>query len=230
VSVQARPARLWWFRFALTVPVMTAFLFLSAGRIDWYGGWALIALVAFMQVRLLVELRRVSPDLLKERSRMQEGTKPWDKVIMPLIGLILPSVTWLIAGLNIRFGWTAPLPPAVQVVGFVLGAAALGMVNRAMIANRFFALTVRIQSERGHCVVSAGPYEIVRHPGYVGMAGLTLATPLALGSLLSFIPAGVCVLLFVVRTALEDRTLRAELPGYAEYARRVRWRLIPGLW
>ena len=99
-----------------------------------------------------------------------------------------------------------------------------------MVVNPFFEKTVRIQTDRGHRVVDTGPYAYVRHPGYVGFLGWILAAPLLLASVWAIVPALISVVGLVIRTALEDRTLRAELPGYPEYAARVRFRLIPGMW
>jgi protein-S-isoprenylcysteine O-methyltransferase Ste14 len=224
------PARQSWVRVALTPPLMGAVLFSAAGRLDWWGAWALIALVVVAQVEVIVMLQRKSPDLLIERNRIRSGTKTWDKVIVPLIAVVLPLMTWILAGLDLRYGWTVRFPALVQAAGLLMAAAFAGLTAWAMKANRFFANTVRIQTERGHCVADTGPYALVRHPGYVGMMGFTLATPLVLGSALAFYPAVLCAGVFVIRTALEDRTLRAELAGYAAYAERTRYRLIPGLW
>ena len=118
------------------------------------------------------------------------------------------------------------------VEGGALAAAALSMalVTWSMASNRFFSSYVRIQKDRGHVVASGGPYRYVRHPGYVGMLGFGLATPLILGSVWALIPAGLTLVVVVVRTALEDRTLQRELEGYQAYAQRVRYRLVPGLW
>jgi protein-S-isoprenylcysteine O-methyltransferase Ste14 len=219
-----------WARVAFAPLLMGVILFGAAGRIDWYSAWFFIALVTLMQVRVIFALERVSPDLLTERSRLQAGSKPWDKIIAPLIAIVLPMLMWLVSGLDLRHSGTPPLTATVQVIGFIVAAVSSELTARAMIANRFFAATVRIQTERGHRVISTGPYAVVRHPGCVGMLGFTLATPLALGSSLAFIPAGLCTVLLIVRTILEDRTLRTELTGYQDYALRVRWRLIPGLW
>jgi protein-S-isoprenylcysteine O-methyltransferase Ste14 len=209
---------------------MGSVLFLSAGRLDWYPGWTFIFLVVLVQVQVIATLQRICPDLLTERERIREGTKPWDKIIAPVIALVLPVLMWLTAGLDVRNAWTSPFPAWVQATGFVLAGVSSWLAARAMAANRFFSGTVRIQKERGHCVVSSGPYAIVRHPGCVGMLGFTYATPLALGSRLALLPAVACILLLLIRTVLEDRTLHAELAGYAAYAQRVRWRLIPGVW
>jgi protein-S-isoprenylcysteine O-methyltransferase Ste14 len=160
---------------------------------------------------------------------MRTGTKPWDKIMAPLV-VVFPVAMWLAAGLDLRYAWSAPFPPALQAAGLVLAAAGAELTFQAMAVNRFFSATVRIQTERGQRVVSSGPYAVVRHPGSTGMLGFTLATPLALGSAVCFLPAGVCAVLMVVRTVLEDRTLQAELEGYSEYALRVRRRLIPGIW
>jgi protein-S-isoprenylcysteine O-methyltransferase Ste14 len=224
------PARQSWIRVALTAPVMGGALFCAAGRVDWVAAWAYIALVALMQVAVILTVQRTSPDLLAERDRMRAGTKPWDKVIAPLIALGLPACMWVAAGLDLRHGWSAPLDAFTQYAGFAVAAVSGALTTWAMAANRFFASTVRLQADRGQHVVSSGPYAHVRHPGCVGMIGFTLATPAVLGSRLAFVPAVVCFLLLIVRTALEDSTLRAELEGYGEYARRVRWRLLPGLW
>ena len=164
-----------------------------------------------------------------ERSKLQSGTKAWDKVIAPLIAGLLPLATLVVAALDARFAWSAVAWP-YQAAGFV--ALPLGILTmiRAMAANRFFAATVRIQKEREHRVVSDGPYATVRHPGYVGLIVYMLGTPLALGSRYAMIPAGLCAALVVLRTALEDRTLQHELDGYAEYAQQVRWRLVRRVW
>jgi protein-S-isoprenylcysteine O-methyltransferase Ste14 len=224
------PARQSWVRAALTPFLMGAVLFSAAGRLDWFAAWIFIALVVLIQIRVIATLQRTSPDLLTERNRMRAGTKPWDKAIVPLIALVLPVLTWLAAGLDLRHARMTAIGPAAQAVGFLLAAGFAELTAWAMAVNRFFSGTVRIQTERGHRVVSTGPYSVVRHPGCVGMLGFTLSTPLALRSPLSFFPAGFCALLLVIRTVLEDRTLRAELEGYSEYALRVRWRLIPGIW
>lgn len=225
----ARPARQSWARIGITPLLMGAVLFGAAGRLDWWAAWLFIALVVLMQIHVIVTLQKTSPDLLTERKRIRAGTKPWDKVIAPIIALVLPLLMWLAAGLDVRRGNPA-LSPAVQAGGFALAAVSAWLAARAMAVNRFFSGTVRIQTDRGHHVISTGPYATVRHPGCVGMLGFTLATPLALGSAMAFVPAGICVLLLVIRTVLEDRTLRAELVGYADYALRVRWRLIPRVW
>ena len=160
---------------------------------------------------------------------MRAGTKKWDKAILAVLVGAGPLVLFIVAGLDFRrhgsrFG------PAAIVAGLAVALIGLAVTAMAMHANRFFSTTVRIQTERGHAVVSSGPYAIVRHPGYVGMFLSYAAMPFAIGSAWALWPTMPLLVLLLVRTGLEDRTLRAELPGYAEYAARIRYRLLPGLW
>jgi protein-S-isoprenylcysteine O-methyltransferase Ste14 len=135
-----------------------------------------------------------------------------------------------VAGLDVRLGWTGGLPLWLHLIGSVACAAGYSLFMWAMVSNAFFVEGMRIQEERGHTVATGGPYRWVRHPGYAGDVLAAVATPFLLGSLWSLIPAVVTALLFVVRTALEDRTLQEELDGYRAFAGRVRYRLIPGVW
>ncbi len=209
--------------------ILTAILIGGSGKVAWAAAYAYVAVVAAGQIAAYNTLHRKSPDLLVERARLQAGTKPWDKVIAPLIAIVLPFAIWIVAALDTRFGWSH-VPWPWQAAGWVLVAFGIGLMMWAMVVNRFFAATVRIQTERGHKVVSDGPYAYVRHPGYVGMIAYMVGTAPALDSTWALIPAGVCAALLVLRTALEDHTLHEELDGYADYARSVRWRLAPLLW
>lgn len=204
--------------------------FLPAGGAGFPMAWALLGLyVIGMAVTAALLLTR-SPDLIAERAGKSAGAKRWDKPFAAILGLLGPVATWAVAGLNAGFGWTPHVPRGVQVAA--LGIAALGyaLTSWAMVSNPFFSGLVRIQKERGHTVASGGPYRIVRHPGYVGILTLGLATPLVLGSVWALIPAGLTVVTGVIRTGLEDRTLRRELEGYEAYAKTVRYRLLPGVW
>ena len=140
-----------------------------------------------------------------------------------------PVLMFISAGLDFRWHGLR-FPMWVTLAGLLVAMSGAAVTATAMYANRFFSSTVRIQTDRGHAVVSSGPYGLVRHPGYVGMFLAYLAMPVALGSLWALTPAVLTAILLVIRTALEDRTLRAELPGYAEYAATVRYRLLPGVW
>jgi len=216
----------------VVVVVVAPFLpMIISGQWDWWQAWgyALASILSFVLSRAIVA--RVHPDLIKERARFMEAkdTKPWDKILAPLLG-IDSILVLLVAGLDRSYGWSSPFSLIVNILaltGIVIGYA---FSSWALVANRFFSGTVRIQTERGHHVVSSGPYRLIRHPGYAGgLLGYVLI-PVLLDSLWAFIPAGLLAAVMVVRTALEDRTLQAELPGYAAYAQKTRCRLIPGVW
>lgn len=210
--------------------VLAAIVWLSSGRVDWIRGWAYTAFILLFQMLGFVQLSRHSPDLLAERMRIRKGTKTWDRFIEPAAAAVAPLVMLGLAGWDVRFHWPPLVPWAWSAAAFALSVISCVFTLRAMLANRFFVTTVRIQTERGHRVVDSGPYGYVRHPGYTGIILFNIASPVALGSWLALIPAAIAALLFILRTALEDRTLRAELEGYQEYAGRVRYRLVPGLW
>ncbi len=182
--------------------------------------------VVFGLAHLVVGL--VNPEVLRHRMFPGKGTETWDwvwfAVFLPAYVAIL-----LVAYFDIRSGW-APMPQSVRPVGLVLFVLGGGLFLRAMAENPFFEKTVRIQSERGHRVIDTGPYRAVRHPGCVGMVAWLLSFPLLLTSAWALLPTAVAIVSLVVRTALEDRTLQKKLPGYEEYAARVRSRLIPGVW
>lgn len=197
-----------------------------AGRVTWLAAWLYGALSIGTSLAGLVVVPR---DVIAERGRKKDDVEPWDRVITRLV--LLPwFAQYIVAGLDQRFGWTPEPPPLVMVAGLVGYALGQALVMGAMRVNRYFSNVVRLQADRGHQVCDRGPYRVVRHPGYVGMMLSYLATPLALGSWWSLLPGLLVVGLLVVRTALEDRTLRARLDGYEAYAQRVRWRLLPGAW
>lgn len=205
-------------------------LMLSAGRWDWIGGWIYVAVfLAFDAACAIVVIPR-NPELLLERTRRNQNVAAWDKVIMPLAAGILPLFSWIIAGLDLRFGWAPEVRPALQAAGLVLTVIGYGIVVWAMGANAFFSAVVRIQEDRGHQVASGGPYRWVRHPGYVGAILFSGGIPFLLESWWALIPSLGSVILFVLRTALEDRTLQEELPGYIDYMQKTKYRLIPGVW
>jgi protein-S-isoprenylcysteine O-methyltransferase Ste14 len=216
-------------RETLAVAMLAVVLFLPAGRLDWPMGWALVAVTSLWVGGMAVVLVAIHPDLIAERLGPRSGTKRWDLIIMGAIGLVT-IVRCVVAGLDIRFGWTAAHPLPLQVAMLLVVAASFGLIVWATAANAFFASLARIQAERGQTVATGGPYRYVRHPGYAGGMLIELAIPLMLGSWWALLPGAVNAGLVVVRTVLEDRMLRAELDGYPAYAERVRYRLLPGLW
>lgn len=212
---------------SIFVVVMAVALFASAGTLKWTVGWVWIGvgMASTAVVSLLMD-----PGLLQERTQAGQGAVPGDIALALIMGRFGWLATVVVAGLDKRFGWSAPMPLALLVIGFALLVLGYAVSDWAVVVNRFFSGVVRIQKERDHAVVTDGPYRAVRHPGYAGSSLVYLATPLVLGSWWAFVPAGLAVAVTVARTALEDGVLRAELPGYAEYAADVRWRLLPGVW
>jgi protein-S-isoprenylcysteine O-methyltransferase Ste14 len=207
-------------------------LFLSAGRWDWWQAWVYVGVTLFGTISSRIIMAKKNPGLVKERSQSISAAdaKKWDKWIMPYAAVFGPLMVFVVAGLNERYGWLPDIPHWLLWIGVVIIVAAIGFSTWAMIVNRFFSGTVRIQTDRGHQVVSDGPYRLMRHPGYLSGATGYLAMPLILGSTWAFIPAIIGILVIVLRTWLEDNCLKMELPGYDEYSRRTRYRLIPGIW
>ena len=209
--------------------VLALLLFIPAGSISWTRGWLfLLVLVTDLGVSALY-LWRINPEIFAARSRIHPGTKRWDRILLGLLFpamLAIPPVAALDDG---RFHWSRMSWWFVGL-GYLLLTTAVAITAWAQAVNRFFEPGVRIQTERGHHVVDTGPYAIIRHPGYFAACLLFPGIALALGSWWALVPAGFAVLLIVIRTAWEDRTLHAELAGYAAYAKRVRFRLIPGVW
>jgi protein-S-isoprenylcysteine O-methyltransferase Ste14 len=206
-------------------------LFLSSGRLDWWFAWVYLVIFVLGVAANSYVLLRINPDLIAERARQfTPETKKWDKILATLWGLMSVIVSLLMAGLDKRFGWSPQIPLAVQLVAMLFHMFGSAFASWAIVSNAFFSGTVRIQEERGHAVCSGGPYRLVRHPGYIGWMISNVAVVIMLGSLWALIPAVIAVVALAARTALEDRTLHEELSGYEEYAQRVRFRLVPGLW
>lgn len=210
----------------LVFPVLIgAVLFGSAGRLDLPFVWAYIGVLV---ISSLVARFTIDPGLLQERLRPGPGSK--DR-LTPWLALPFVVVHWIIAGLDVgRFHWSDAIPGAVQAVCVGGLAASLGIAIWAMNVNPFFSRALRIQKERGHHLITAGPYQYVRHPGYVATILSLLFGGFALGSWLGMLPLAGCVAMVVRRTAIEDRFLQEELPGYSEYAQKVPYRLLPGVW
>lgn len=207
-----------------------ALIMWCAGTVRWPWGWAYLALVGALQTITASALARRDPDLLAERSQLQSGTKNWDKFLASAVALIGPLAMMVVAALDYRWSWSPPMPLWLHSAAIAAALTGGFIVTWAMLSNHFFASTVRIQTERGHRVCDTGPYRFVRHPGYTGMIVFTLAAPFVFGSRWAIPIAAAIVVLLIVRTTLEDRTLAAELHGYAEYRTRVRSRLIPNVW
>lgn len=204
-------------------------LFLAAGRLDWGWGWLYAALYIVGIAVSAILLFHYNPDTIAERAEAS-GMRGWDKVVSGLFTASYFFALLIVAGLDARYGWTESLPLALHVLGILAFVVGFALFVWAMTANAHFATVARLRPEGEHAVCSSGPYRFVRHPGYSGATLQSLGTPLLLGSLWALIPGVLAALLLVLRTVLEDRMLRAELTGYAGYARRVRYRLLPAVW
>ena len=223
-------SRRWWRREIALFVIRTAILFVSAGRLDWLTGWVFVGVYASSTLINGLVIVRNDPALAKERLDAGVGIKDWDRVLVLFAFLLSVPGTLLVSGLDARFGWSQNVPFALQILAALADVLGIGLTLWAVASNTFFSGYVRIQEERGQTVVSSGPYAFVRHPGYLGAVVSCTSTALMLGSWWALIPAGLGTLGFVVRTALEDTTLQNELEGYREYAARVRYRLLPGIW
>ncbi|HVP89632.1 MAG TPA: isoprenylcysteine carboxylmethyltransferase family protein [Terriglobales bacterium] len=222
----------WIVKAAVGVVGYAAVLFLAAGRLDWLWGWVFIAAVALVIAAHPILLIPLDPGLLAEREKgLRDKRVPrWDKWVAGLGAGVFPVASWIVAGLDVRFGWTGPVRLWVHLAGLGLFLAGAALFLWAMASNSFFAEGVRIQTDRGHRVAEAGPYRFVRHPGYAGAIMTHIGNPLLLGSPLALAAGLVAAALYVVRTYLEDKFLRRELLGYEEYTGRTRFRLLPGIW
>jgi protein-S-isoprenylcysteine O-methyltransferase Ste14 len=216
--------------YAIGLPLaLLALVFIPAGRVDWAPGWIFIAvLVAAFGLSALL-LARFNPMIYRARSRFQPGTETWDLILvaaMLLAFIVEVPLATLDAG---RMGWSE-VPLWVVPTGYALLLGGIAVTTWAQAVNPFFEPGVRIQKERGQRVITSGPYRLVRHPGYTAAVAMFVGVPLALASWWALLPAAVATALLIVRTSWEDRLLQAELSGYADYARRTRYRLLPGLW
>jgi protein-S-isoprenylcysteine O-methyltransferase Ste14 len=204
-------------------------LFVPAGTLAWLRGWLFIVFMVGTMIPVFRYLRRVNPEVVTARINRYSGTKRWDRVLMVIFYPSVMAVVVLAALDDGRFHWLL-LPWWGCVLGYALLTIGIAGLTWAESVNKFFERTVRIQTDRGQKVIDTGPYGIIRHPGYVSGFLFLVGMSLALGSVWALIPAFLSCAVLVVRTILEDRTLRAELAGYEEYTQRVRYRLVPGVW
>ncbi len=213
----------------LLIPGM---LFVCGGDLGWWQAWlySLLIFAAGIGGRMWAEQRH--PGLMAERQNAEslQNAKAWDKVLAPLMAVSIGFPMVIVAGLDHRYDWSPEFPLWLVVVGFVLISLGYAFATWALAENRFFSSVVRIQTDRGHVVCDSGPYRFVRHPGYAGNRPARFGVALALGSVWTLIPAVVASIITLIRTVLEDQTLQEELPGYRDYAGRVRFRLIPGIY
>jgi protein-S-isoprenylcysteine O-methyltransferase Ste14 len=210
--------------------LITFLAFAGAGRLDWGFGWVFIAVWGLSKLSFALLLRWHDPELLVERATRHENTQPYDRRILPVYS-VLSFFTILVAGIdNGRFHWSGQMPAALIILAYVIYLLGNMLSGWAVIANPFFSSESRFQSDRNQAVTRTGPYRFLRHPAYLATIILGAVTPLLMGSWWAVIPGLLSALMILIRTAYEDRMLRAELPGYAEYAEQVHFRLFPAIW
>lgn len=215
---------------ALLGPVLILFLvFVPAGKLLYWQG-ILYSAVTILSLGITYFSIYHNPELIGERLKPGEGMKTWDKIYFAL-STPLFFITIILGSLDTgRFQWSLDLPVYSYVISVIVYLSGQIIFAWAKHSNNFFSSVVRIQKERGHRVSMEGPYKYVRHPGYLGGLLFTVTTPLILGSFWALIPTGLTIILMIIRTVLEDRTLEAELEGYREYKKKVRFRLLPYVW
>lgn len=209
--------------------VFFAIIFLSAGRILYWQGlvYLVIGLIMFM---LNYTVLKMDAELLKERLKPGEGTLKWDKTILGL-SFLVTILMYMVAGFDSgRYHWSPDFHWSIYLTGIVLTALGQLLFLVAQKQNKFFSSTVRIQSEREHLVCDTGLYKIVRHPAYMGSIIQALGFPLLFGSLWSIIPIFALIILFIIRTHLEDITLKNKLKDYSAYSEKTRYKIIPYVW
>lgn len=213
----------------LFIVIEAGILFVASGRLYWPGAWIYLGYCAVIMASLSWLLGRYAPELVKERVKPYDA-KNWDFPLATFQAVQGPLLLCLVAGLDARFHWSHPPAIAVRVAALCAALLGDGIRTWAMLSNPFFSSVIRLQKERGQSVMSRGPYRLVRHPGYLGMSLFQLAFPFMLGTLWALAVVALMLAVTLLRTLLEDAMLRRELPGYADYAARVRFRLIPRLW
>lgn len=221
-----------WIRLGVVYFLIPLILFICGGDLGWWQAWlySMLILTAGIGGRMWAEQRH--PGLTAERQNIEniQMAKAWDKLLAPLMAVSASFPMVIVAGLDHRYNWSFEFPLWLIVIGFILISLGYAFAAWSVVENRFFSSMVRIQTDRGHVVCDSGPYRFVRHPGYAGTILAPFGIVLALGSVWALIPAAIATIIAVIRTGLEDQTLREELPGYRDYAGRVRYRLIPGIY
>lgn len=221
-----------WTRLIAVYLLIPLLLLISAGELDWWQAWvySVLILAAGIGGRIWAEQRH--PGLTAERQNIENihNAKAWDKVLSPLMAVSLSYLMVIVAGLDHRYNGSPEFPLWLNLIGFLLIAIGYTFATWALVENRFFFSVVVIQKDQGHAVCDTGPYRFVRHPGYAGNILALFGIVLALNSVWALIATAVALIISVIRTALEDQALQEELPGYQDYAQRVRYRLFPGIY
>jgi protein-S-isoprenylcysteine O-methyltransferase Ste14 len=222
-----------WLRFIVRMTLFAVGLMWPAGTWQWWEAWVLVGLWTVYGLVMIIYLLRNDPTLLAERLKLvplQKEQKVWDKALMLLV-FITGIGLYLLPGFDVmRYEWSDPLPVWVRVTAMLIHIPCFVLLGWVMRENTYLSQVVKIDKERGHKVITTGPYAYVRHPMYTVTIILLFAVPVALGSRFTLIVSLFLMVLLILRTYLEDRTLHVELVGYPEYAKQTIYRLIPGVW
>jgi protein-S-isoprenylcysteine O-methyltransferase Ste14 len=213
----------------VTVLFLLALLFVPAGTLNWPEAWVFLIFYFLFVSGAVIWMKKNDPDLLRERTKIKKDVKGWDKNIMRAYTSILIILVAVTGFDSVRFRWSQ-VPFALKTIGFLVIMLSAGMFLWVMKENTYLSNMVRIQKDRQQKVCTTGPYKYIRHPMYLGIILFMLFFPVYLGSFYALIPGLIIVILFILRTSLEDKTLQKELPGYQEYAKKVRYKLIPKVW
>ncbi|OGD33497.1 hypothetical protein A2V94_02135 [Candidatus Atribacteria bacterium RBG_16_35_8] len=205
-------------------------LFVSSGKINILRFWIFLVVNLVYVIFSTILLYRINPELINQRGEIKRDAKLWDQFLMRAHNIVLIFILPIVIGLDVgRFQWSY-LNYYYLIPGYLLFIFSDILVNWAMIVNTHFEATVRIQRDREHKVITSGPYKLVRHPGYLAAVVYFISLPMILGSIYGFIPSIMGIIIFIIRTGLEDKTLLNELEGYSEYSKKVKYRLMPGIW
>lgn len=230
--INPNPVKIWT-SFIIRMALFAVALMWPADTWRWWEAWVIVALWTIYGLVMVPYLLRHDPALLAERMKLaplHKDQKLWDKVLMSVF-FIAGIGLYLIPGFDVvRYGWSEPLPVWMRILALLAHAPCFVFLAWVMRENTFLSQVVKIDEDRGHQVISTGPYALVRHPMYSVVIVLLFATPIALGSRYALLLAVFLTMLLIIRTYLEDRTLHAELAGYSDYAQKTRYRLIPGIW
>jgi len=215
-------------RFIIMYIFIALALFLPAGTIFWLQGWIYILIMITCSASFITYLTKKDPELLKARAKTKT-TESWDKKL-GIIGTPFFILMYILPGFDaVRFQWSN-LPLYISVIGFIGMILAIILFFLVSRENTYLSRVVEIQEERGHKVITTGPYRIVRHPMYSAVIVLYISHCIALGSLFSLIPCAIIIITIILRTIREDKMLHEQLEGYKEYAQKTRYKLIPGIW
>ena len=213
----------------ICIIIIGAILFMLAGRLDYWPGWVLLVVFMAAMSAIITYVVLFDPELLKERRRKAPNVKRWDKTILNVYLVILVI---MLCGAVLDGGrfHLSDVPLSLQIGSIIFIMVAISIIFWVFRINTYLSSRVRIQDDRGHRVITTGPYHFIRHPMYAALLVFFPSIPLLLDSFWALIPAGVIDGLYVLRTHLEDKTLQKELDGYYEYSKNTKYRLLPGIW